>query len=121
MNTEFAWDRNSLSQEYTLSKVPHLIDKDMVRELVKIKNGKAAALSVGEARIEVRVISRANCFHKTGGHPKIWTCKKFSKSRNNWKDSTCSKQLKLIENKRNKPTYGSANKSLFIQTKTADH
>ena len=30
-NTEFAWDRNSLSQADTVSRVPYLIGRDMVR------------------------------------------------------------------------------------------
>ena len=37
------WDRNSLSQADTVSGVPHLIDKDMVRESISnMKNGKTA-------------------------------------------------------------------------------
>ena len=43
MNTEFAWDRNSLSQADTVSDIPCLSDKDMVRKSVsKIKKEKAA-------------------------------------------------------------------------------
>ena len=46
MNTEFAWDRNSLSQVDTITDIPCSIDKDMVREIIKKKkNGKAAGLS----------------------------------------------------------------------------
>ena len=46
MNTEFAWDRNSLSQADTITSIPCSIDKDTVRESIsKIKNGKAAELS----------------------------------------------------------------------------
>ena len=47
MNTEFAWDRNSLSQADTGSIIPDLIYKDIVRESIsKMKNGKAVGLSV---------------------------------------------------------------------------
>ena len=46
MNTEFTWDRNSLSQADTITSIPCSIDKDMVRESIsKIENGKAAELS----------------------------------------------------------------------------
>ena len=46
LNTEFAWDRNSLSQADTITSIPCSIDKDTVRESIsKIKNGKAAELS----------------------------------------------------------------------------
>ena len=46
MNTEFAWDRKSLSQTDTITSIPCSIDKDMVRESIsKIENGKAAELS----------------------------------------------------------------------------
>ena len=46
MNTEFAWDRNSLSQADTVSDIPCLSDKDMVRKSVsKIKKEKAAGPS----------------------------------------------------------------------------
>ena len=39
LNTEFAWDRNSLSLADTISGIPRSIDKDMIRELIsKIKN-----------------------------------------------------------------------------------
>ena len=45
-NKEFAWDTYSLSQAFTVSSVPHFIDKDMVSEsLSKMKNGKAAGPS----------------------------------------------------------------------------
>ena len=45
MNTEFAWDGNSLSQADTITSVPYSIDKDTVRESIsKIKNGKTAEL-----------------------------------------------------------------------------
>lgn len=41
MNTEYAWDRNSLPQANTVSDVPRLIR--MVRETIrKFKNGKTA-------------------------------------------------------------------------------
>ena len=47
MNTEFAWDRNSLSQADAGSVIPDLIYKDIVRESIsKMKNGKAVGLSV---------------------------------------------------------------------------
>ena len=62
LNTEFAWDRNSLSQADTITSIPCSIDKDTVRESIsKIKNGKAAELSgvvsemvqtAGEAGVE---------------------------------------------------------------------
>ena len=46
MNTEFTWDRNSLSQADTITSIPYSIDKDMVRESIsKKKNRKAAGLS----------------------------------------------------------------------------
>ena len=46
LNTEVAWDRNSLSQADTITSIPCSIDKDTVRESIsKIKNGKAAELS----------------------------------------------------------------------------
>ena len=42
-NTQFAWDRNSLSKADTVSGIPCLIEKGMVREsLTKLRNGKAA-------------------------------------------------------------------------------
>ena len=48
MIAEFAWDRNSLSQVDSVSCVPCLIGKGMVRESVsKIKNGKFAGPSRG--------------------------------------------------------------------------
>ena len=47
LNTEFAWDKNSLSQADIASGVPCLIHKEMVRESVNVmKNGKAAGRSV---------------------------------------------------------------------------
>ena len=62
MNTEFAWDRYSLSHADTITSIPYSIDKDRVRESIsKIKNGKAAELSrvvsemvkkIGEAGVE---------------------------------------------------------------------
>ena len=62
LNTEVAWDRNSLSQADTITSIPCSIDKDMIRESIsKIKNGKAAELSgvvsemvktAGEAGVE---------------------------------------------------------------------
>ena len=62
LNTEFAWDRNSLSQADKITSLPCSIDKDTVRESVsKIKNGKARELSgvvsemvkkAGEAGVE---------------------------------------------------------------------
>ena len=46
LNTEFAWDRNSLFQADTITIIPYSIDKDMVRESIsKKKNRKAAGLS----------------------------------------------------------------------------
>ena len=46
LNTEFTWDRNSLSQADTITSIPCSIDKDTVRESIsKIKNGKVAELS----------------------------------------------------------------------------
>ena len=65
LNTEFAWDRNSLSHADTITSIPCSIDKDRVKESIsKIKNGKAAELSgvvsemvkkVGEAGVEKTV------------------------------------------------------------------
>ena len=46
LNTQFAWDRNSLSEADAISSIPCSIDKDMIRESIsKINNGKAAELS----------------------------------------------------------------------------
>ena len=46
LNTEFAWDRNSLFQADTITIIPYSIDKDMVRESIsKKKNRNAAGLS----------------------------------------------------------------------------
>ena len=46
MNTEFEWDRTSLSQADTITSIPCSIDKDTIRESIRtIKNGKAAELS----------------------------------------------------------------------------
>ena len=59
MNTEFAWDKNSLSQGDTISSILWSIHKEMVRESIdKIKNVKTAGLSdvVSEMiKIEARV------------------------------------------------------------------
>ena len=62
LNTEVAWDRNSLFQADIITSIPCSIDKDMIRESIsKIKNGKAAELSgvvsemlktAGEAGVE---------------------------------------------------------------------
>ena len=44
--TDLAWDRNNLIQEDTMSSVPLLIDKDMLRESIsKMKDGKAGTPS----------------------------------------------------------------------------
>ena len=46
LNTEFAWDMNSLFQGYTVTGVSRLINKVMVREsMSKMKNGIAAGPS----------------------------------------------------------------------------
>ena len=46
MNTKVIWDRNSFSQIDTVSKVPLLIDTDMVRESnSSMKNEKASGPS----------------------------------------------------------------------------
>ena len=46
LNTEVAWDRNSLFQADIITSIPCSIDKDMIRESIsKIKNGKAAERS----------------------------------------------------------------------------
>ena len=59
MNTEFTWDKNSLSQGDTISSILWSIHKEMVRESIdKIKNVKTAGLSdvVSEMiKIEARV------------------------------------------------------------------
>ena len=62
LNKEFARERNILSQADTITSIPCLIDKDMIREsIIKIKKGKAAVLSgvlpemvitAGEAGVE---------------------------------------------------------------------
>ena len=62
LNTEVAWDRNSLFQADIITSIPCSIDKDMIRESIsKIKNGNAAELSgvvsemlktAGEAGVE---------------------------------------------------------------------
>ena len=62
LNTEFAWDRNNLSNADTITSIPCSIAKDTVRESIsKIKNEKAAELSgivsemvkkAGEAGVE---------------------------------------------------------------------
>ena len=45
LNTEFAWNNNSLFQVYKVSSILWLIDKSIIRESIsKIKNGKAAGL-----------------------------------------------------------------------------
>ena len=45
-NTQFAWDRNSLSQADKVSGIPYLIEKDMVKESIrKMRIGKAAGPS----------------------------------------------------------------------------
>ena len=45
LNTEFARNKNSLSQVYKVSSILWLIDKSIIRESIsKIKNGKAAGL-----------------------------------------------------------------------------
>ena len=63
LNTEFAWDKNSLSQADIISGLPRLIHKEMVRASVSVmKNRKAAGRSVvmwemvltaGEARFDI--------------------------------------------------------------------
>ena len=46
INTEFSWDRNSLSHADTITSIPCSIDRDMLRESIsKIENGKAPGLS----------------------------------------------------------------------------
>ena len=46
LNTEFAWDRNSLSQADTVNCLTDLIDEDMGRQCIgKTKNEKAARSS----------------------------------------------------------------------------
>ena len=62
LNTEVAWDRNSLFQADIITSIPCSIDKDMIRESIsQIKNGKATELSgvvsemvktAGEAGVE---------------------------------------------------------------------
>ena len=63
LNTEVTWDRKSLSQADTVSRVPCLIDKDMLRESInKIKNGRIVGPSsvllemvkvAGEVRLDM--------------------------------------------------------------------
>ena len=46
LNTDFPWDRNSLSQADAITSLPCSIYKYMVKESIsKVKNGKAAELS----------------------------------------------------------------------------
>ena len=46
LNTEFPWDRNSLSLADTITSIPYSLDKDIVRvSISKIKNRKATELS----------------------------------------------------------------------------
>ena len=47
LNTEFTWDRNSLSQADTVSDIPCLSEKDMVRESVSTTKKKKATGSSG--------------------------------------------------------------------------
>ena len=61
-----------------------------------------------------------------GGCPKLEVSKQghkifFENHEITGKDSTCSKQLKLIENKRFKPNYWSLNKFHLVQTWTSDN
>ena len=52
MNIEFIWDRNSLSQSDTVSSVPCLTEKDMIRESIsKTKSRKAARPSSAVSEI----------------------------------------------------------------------
>ena len=63
LNTEVTWDRKSLSQADTVSRVPCLIDKDMLRESInKIKNARIVGPSsvllemvkvAGEVRLDM--------------------------------------------------------------------
>ena len=50
--------------------------------------------------------------HPKSGAPKRGHAKNFQNHEITGKNPICLKQLKLIENKRNKPTYRSVNKSL---------
>ena len=60
LKTECAWDRKSLSQGHTISNLPCLTDKDMVKELIsKMKNGKTA----GQSSIVLEMVKAAE---KTG-------------------------------------------------------
>ena len=55
-NTEFVWDRNSLSQADSVSDIPLVIDKYMVRESISnMKNEKAA----GPSGIMLQIIKAA--------------------------------------------------------------
>ena len=43
LNTEFAWGRNTLSEADTISGVPHLTHKNMIREsITKMKKGNVS-------------------------------------------------------------------------------
>lgn len=46
LNTEFAQGKNSLFESNTISSVPCVIEKGMIRELIRVmKNGKAVGAS----------------------------------------------------------------------------
>ena len=45
-------------------------------------------------RLTARAVSKTKCFWKTGG-AQIGTCENFQKSRNNWDDSMCLKQIQF--------------------------
>ena len=52
LNKEFAWNRYSLSQADAVSRVCHLIDKDMLRESIsKMKNEKPTGPSGSLSRM----------------------------------------------------------------------
>ena len=65
LNTEFAWDRNSLSQADTVSDIPCLSDKDMVRESVSTTKKKKATGSSGVNILSVK-------YSKDSRRNRIW-------------------------------------------------
>ena len=74
----------------------------------------------GQGRTQGKLLLENRLVHKIGS-TRIGKSRIFRNHKITGKDSICSKKLKLIENKGNKRTYRSENKSLFVQTRTSDH
>ena len=49
LNTDFAWGNNSLPHADTVSRIPHLIDKEMVRKSISKKEDTKAEAPSGLA------------------------------------------------------------------------